>query len=206
MVIIGGGGHAKVLISVLRKLPWTIVGYTDRRDAGVLLGTHWLGTDEVLTSLLAERPGCAALVGIGKVDAGSVRAEVQQRVAGLGFALPVVISPQAVVNEGLTLGAGTMVFDGAIVNSGASVGAACIINTGSIVEHDCVLGADVHIGPGATVSGGSRVGEHSMIGAGATVIHGVSICGGCLIGAGAVVTKDLVQAGVYAGVPVRRIR
>jgi sugar O-acyltransferase (sialic acid O-acetyltransferase NeuD family) len=206
MVVIGGGGHAKVLICVLKKAGWTVAGYTDRRDAGPVLGVPWLGTDEVLASLLAERPGCAALVGVGKIDTGPLRAGVQGDLERLGFALPAVVSPDAVVNEEVILGAGTMVFDGAVVNSGSVIGDCCIVNTGSIVEHDCVLGSDVHVAPGATVSGGCRVGDHSMIGAGATVIHGVGICSGCLVGAGSVVTEDLAEPGVYAGAPARRVR
>jgi UDP-perosamine 4-acetyltransferase len=205
IVVIGGGGHAKVLVSVLKKLPWTLVGYTDMKDDGPLLGAPWLGDDEVLAGLLAGRPGCCALVGIGKVDTRPVRAAAQLRLAGLGFTLPVVVSPQSVVNEGVRLGAGTMVFDGAVVNSDAVAGEGCILNTGSIVEHDCVLGADVHVAPGATVSGGSRIGDHCMVGAGATVVHGVSVCAGCLVGAGAVVTEHIGESGVYAGVPARRM-
>lgn len=206
IVVIGSGGHAKVLVSVLRKAGWHLVGYTDRADAGPLLGAPWLGADEVLTGVLVERPGCSAVVGIGKVDAGSLRAGVLRDLEQLGFALPAVVSPDAVVNEEVALGAGTVVFDGAVVNSGAVTGDGCILNSGCIVEHDCVLGADVHVAPGATICGGSRVGDHSMIGAGAIVIHGVTICAECMVGAGSVVTHDLTEPGVYAGVPARRIR
>jgi len=205
IVVIGGGGHAKVLVSVLKKLPWTIVGYTDPHDAGPLLGVAWLGDDEALAGVRAGNPGCAALVGVGKVDSRPLRAEVQRSLARLGFAIPVVVSPQAVVNEDVTLGAGSMIFDGALVNSGATAGEGCILNTGSIVEHDCRLGDDVHVAPGATVSGGSSIGDHCMIGAGATVVHAVTICRGCLVGAGAVVAADIAEPGVYAGVPARRI-
>jgi sugar O-acyltransferase (sialic acid O-acetyltransferase NeuD family) len=205
IVVMGGGGHAKVLVSVLKKLSWRLIGYSDRRDAGPLLGVPWLGTDEALAGVLARHSGCSAVVGVGKVDESAVRADLQAVLVAAGFLVPVVVSPHAVVNEEVGLGAGTMVFDGAVVNSGTAVGAGCILNTGSIVEHDCVLGDDVHIAPGATVSGGSRIGDHCMIGAGATVIHGVEVCAGCVIGAGAVVAGDVAAPGVYAGVPARRI-
>ena len=32
IVVIGGGGHAKVVISVLKKLHWPVLGYTDGID------------------------------------------------------------------------------------------------------------------------------------------------------------------------------
>ena len=140
MVVMGGGGHAKVLIGVLKKVGWHVFGYTDRSDEGRILGTPWLGTDEVLADVIARHPDCSALVGIGKVDARPLRAAAQGALKRLGFALPVVVSPTAVVNEEVLLGAGTMVFDGAVVNSGAVTGEGCILNTGCIVEHDCRAG------------------------------------------------------------------
>jgi UDP-perosamine 4-acetyltransferase len=205
VVIIGGGGHAKVLVAVLHKLGWTAAGYTDRDDRGVILGVARLGDDRALPAVLGERPGCAALVGVGKIDAAPHRLRLQQDAAALGFEIPMVVSPDAVVNEGVRLGRGTMVFDGAVVNSDTAVGDACILNTNATVEHDCMLGDDVHVAPGATVCGGARVGDHCMIGAGATVIHGIHICAGSVIGAGAVVVTDIAEPGVYAGNPARRL-
>ncbi len=38
IVVIGGGGHAKVVINVLKKSGYSIVGYTDHGDRGVILG------------------------------------------------------------------------------------------------------------------------------------------------------------------------
>ena len=205
VVVIGGGGHAKVLIAVLHKLGWDVVGYADRDDRGAILGAARLGGDDALTAALTGHPDCAALVGVGKIDASSLRLRLQRDAAALGFETPVVISPHALVNEDVRLGPGTMVFDGVVVNSGSAIGAACILNTNATVEHDCVLGDDVHVAPGATVSGGTRIGDHCMVGAGAIVIQGVSICAGCVLGAGAVVIADISEPGVYVGSPVRRL-
>jgi sugar O-acyltransferase (sialic acid O-acetyltransferase NeuD family) len=206
VVVLGGGGHAKVLISVIRKLPWTIAGYVDPHDLAPVLGVPYAGTDDALPGLLARYPGCAAALGIGKVDASPHRAQVQDAALALGYRFPTFVSPDAVVNIEVELGAGTAVFDGAVVNAGVVTGPTCIINTNATVEHDCRVGTNVHVAPGATVSGGVRIGDHTFVGAGAVVIHGVQIVGGCLIGAGAVVTKDLTEPGTYVGAPARRIR
>ena len=138
VVVIGGGGHAKVLIAVLHKLGWSIVGYTDRDDRGAILGAARLGWDDALVGVLAGHPGCAALVGVGKIDASPLRQRLQRDAEALGFEAPVVVSPHAVVNEAVRLGAGTMVFDGVAVNSGATTGDACILNTNATIEHDCI--------------------------------------------------------------------
>ncbi len=195
-----------MLISVIRKLPWTIAGYVDPRDVGPVLGVPYAGIDDELPILLARHPGCAAAMGVGKVDASARRAEIQATAEALGYRFPTFASPDAVVNGEVELGAGTVVFDGAVVNPGVATGPICIVNTNATVEHDCRLGTNVHIGPGATVSGGVRIGDHTFVGAGAVIIHGVRIVAGCLIGAGTVVTDDLTEPGTYVGSPARKIR
>ena len=205
IVVIGGGGHAKVLISLLKKLDWSVLGYTDEHDRGMLLGVPYLGGDGALPAILESHEGCAALIGVGKVDASDVRTCLQREAGALGFRAPAVVSPHAVVNEGVTLGPGTAVFDGAVLGPGVVVGDLCILNSHSTVEHDCRLGDNVHVAPGAVLSGDVRIGDDCMVGAGATVIQDVFISAGSVIGAGAVVITDIAEAGVYVGNPARRI-
>jgi sugar O-acyltransferase (sialic acid O-acetyltransferase NeuD family) len=203
IVVIGGGGHAKVLISVLKKAGCTVRGYTDATDRGPILGVPYLGEDSNLAGLVGACP--RAIVGVGKIDASPIRIALQDRFGALGFDFPAILSPHAVVNEEVSLGAGTAVFDGAVISSGARIGRACIVNTGSIVEHDCRIGENVHVAPGAILSGGVRLGDHCMVGAGATIIQSISVCASCLIGAGATVTKHIAIPGVYAGNPARQL-
>ncbi len=51
----------------------------------------------------------------------------------------------------------------------------------------------------------TRIGNHVSIGSNATLLP-VSICDNVVIGAGALVTKDITEAGTYAGNPARRIQ
>ncbi len=206
IVVVGGGGHAKVLIGILKKTNWDIVGYTDKQDRGVILGASYLGGDEILPGLLGTGGQCSAVIGLGKTDVSTARSQLLDRIRGLGFDVPVIVSPNAVVNEEVDLGLGTVVFDGSIVNSGTTIGACCILNTNTTMEHDCRLGDNVHVAPGATVSGGVTIGANCMIGAGATVIQDVTICADCLIGAGSTVVKDIMNVGSYAGNPALKIR
>ena len=204
IVVVGGGGHAKVVISVLRRLPWDIAGYTDSRDRGAILGVKRVGDDSAIPGLLEADPQMEAVIGIGKIDASRARLQLQDELAAAGLAFPAIVSPRAVVNDEVTLGPGTVVLDGAVLNSGTVTGRGCIFNTNSTVDHDCRIGHDVHVAPGATVSGGVTVGDDCMIGAGATLIHGVTICPGVLVGAGATVVGDIATPGTYVGLPARR--
>lgn len=207
IVVIGGGGHAKVVVSMLRKLErFSVLGYTDLRNNGTLLDVQHLGDDDVLKSMAANGRVLNAALGIGQVGLGKARSELRERLSSLRLKFPVIVSPKAIVNEDVDLGDGTVVMDGAVINSGAAIGIAAIVNTSSVVEHDVILGDWIHVAPGVTISGGTKVGDRSMIGVGAVIIEGRTIAADCIIGAGAVVIHDLTEPGVYAGCPARRIR
>jgi len=204
IVIIGGGGHAKVIIGVLKKnKDWSILGFTDSEDKGPILGARYLGNDDVLREVIREEKECCAVIGVGYVRINDTREKLMEHTRGLGFAFPVIISQDSIVNEDVSFGEGTVIFDGALVNVGTSVGRCSIINSHSTVDHDCVIGDFTHVCPGAHLSGGVVVGSKVIIGTGASVVQYVNICDNCLIGAGTVVIKDIKEPGVYAGNPAR---
>jgi sugar O-acyltransferase (sialic acid O-acetyltransferase NeuD family) len=206
LVVVGGGGHAKVVISIIRKLgKYRLLGYTDLMDRGTLLDAPYLGSDAALAPFAAKSPKLSLVLGLGQVGLGDLRRELWDRLRQYTLPIPPLISPDAVVNEGTSIGDGTAVFDGAVINTGAQIGRGAIVNTNSTIEHDVVLEDWVHVGPGTIISGDTRVGAHCMIGAGAVVIEGREIADGCLVGAGAIVIHDLKEPGVYVGCPARRL-
>jgi len=209
LVLIGGGGHCKVVISILEKIgTFEIVGISDRPEK---LNTFILDipincTDTDLVRLFKNDDVPYALITLGSVGISQKRQELFNMTRRIGFYFPVIISPDAVVSEEVVIGSGTVVMPGAIVNSGSVIGSNCIINTGAIIEHDCRIGDYTHIAPGATLSGGVEVGDAAHIGAGATVIQSVSIGAKSIVGAGSVVIKSIPASMVVAGVPAAQIR
>jgi UDP-perosamine 4-acetyltransferase len=207
IVVVGGGGHAKVVISILRKLErHRILGYTDLKDNGAVVGAPYLGSDRELAALAVGPKKLNAVIALGQVGLGKPRYELWKGLHSPALSFPLIVSPDAIVNEGVSGGEGAVVMDGAVINSGATIGRGAIVNTNSTIEHDVVLADWVHVAPGATICGGVTVGRFSMIGAGATVIEGIKIAAGCIVGAGATVVHDLTERGVYVGSPARRIR
>jgi UDP-perosamine 4-acetyltransferase len=207
IVVVGGGGHAKVVISILRKLKrYRILGYTDPKDNGAVAGVPYIGFDSELAALGVGSTKLNAVVAMGQIGLGEQRFRLWTRLPTPALCFPFIVSPGAVVNDGVLGGEGAVVMDGAVINPGATIGRGAIVNTNSTVEHDVVLEDWVHVAPGATISGGVTVGRFSMIGAGATVIEGINIAACCMVGAGATVVQDLVEAGVYVGTPARRIK
>jgi sugar O-acyltransferase (sialic acid O-acetyltransferase NeuD family) len=206
VVLIGGGGHAKVVAAIVNKTrQYRIVGYTAPIAGSAPFGLPYLGDDDVLADLMASKGVIGAVIGIGIIKVGDKRAALHQWLIIQGLSLPSIVSPMAVVNEDVMIGDGTVVMDGVVINPGTRIGECSIVNTNATVEHDCTVGAYSHIAPGAVLCGGVSVGDQSIIGARACVLPGIRITEHCLVGAGATVTHDLTEPGVYVGSPARRI-
>lgn len=203
VIIIGGGGHARVLLDVLRRLAFRIVGFAAPEPAGARIDVPYLGRDEELAQRVAA-PGVIAVLGLGKTGVDDRRMRVMAMLAQAGYSFPAIVAPTAAVHAGVELGDGSVVLDGAIVATGSRLGRGCIVNTHATVDHDCRFGDDVHVAPGATVCGDVDVGSGCMIGAGATLVHAIRVCPGALIGAGATVVRDITERGNYVGTPARR--
>jgi sugar O-acyltransferase (sialic acid O-acetyltransferase NeuD family) len=205
IIVIGGGGHAKVVVSLLKKTKrFCILGYTDLHDRGPLLGIPYLGNDDAVSGLLRKNQRPAAALGIGSILATEVRKRLFEKYEAFGLTFPAIVSPDAVVNESVDIGAGTVVADGVIVNSGTRIGRGVILNTHCSVDHDCDIRDFAHLAPGVTVSGGVRVGAYCLVGTGVNIIHGISIADRTTIGAGATVIRNILKAGTYVGLPARR--
>ena len=207
IVLIGGGGHAKVVISILRKLDrHRILGYTDMKNNGTLLGVPYLGSDRALVAPVVGPERLNAVLAVGQLGLGNHRYDLWARLQSPTLSFPLIASPDAIVNERVSGGGAAVVMDGVVISTEVTIGVGVIVNTNSTIEHDVALEDWVHVAPGATICGGVTVGRFSMIGAGATVIEGIKIAPGCIVGAGATVVHDLTEPGTYVGSPARRIK
>jgi len=206
IVVIGGGGHALDVISTIKKNDdYEIIGYTDPFDKGPLLGVKYLGSDDVLNDIFKEHKNCNAAIGIGIIDISNERQTLFDKFKKMGCKFPVIISKTAIVNEEVSIGEGSVIFDRAIINVRSKVGKFSIINYGAIIGHNCSIGDFVHISGGSIVAGGVEIGHNCIIGVGAKIIQNKKIINNCLLGVGSVTITDLLKPGTYFGVPSRRM-
>jgi sugar O-acyltransferase (sialic acid O-acetyltransferase NeuD family) len=203
-IIIGGGGHAKVLASTLLALDHPILGFTDPDESrDLMLGVPRIGSDGIISS---HDPSAVVLVnGIGCVEPGPLRATIFRRFKDLGYSFLTVIHPAASVAKDAVIGEGTAIFAGAVVQTAVTIGANAILNTRASVDHDCEIGSHVHIAPGVTLSGAVTVGDGTHLGVGCTVIQGVTIGTEALVGAGSVVLREVKAGARVFGNPARPI-
>jgi UDP-perosamine 4-acetyltransferase len=205
---LGAGGHAKVVIDILRNAGiYEPVGLLDSRAE--MWGRSWcgvpvLGGDDLLRA--GESPASHFFLGLGSTGAAPARVRLHQRAMAAGFQAASAIHPRAVVAGSAQLGGGPTIMAGAIINPDVRLGDNVIVNTGAIIEHDCRIGDHVHVAPGARLAGDVRVGSGAHIGIGATVLQGIRIGSASIVGAGAVVVRDVPDGVVVAGVPARVLR
>ena len=200
-IVLGGGGHAMVVIDALLSRGCEVLGFTSP-DSQVtsILGVEHIGDDAVLDRYA---PDAVALAnGIGSVKSTDRRRELFIRFSEAYTFLP-VIHASAVVAPSVAMEAGAQVMAGAIIQPGSRIMENSIINTRSSVDHDCSIGAHVHIAPGVTLSGGVTVGAGAHIGTGSSVIQGMTIGAGSVVGAGAVVICDVPPGVTVVGVPAK---
>ena len=206
IAIIGGGGHAKVVASIILKLSeYEIIGYADTKDMGKLLGFPYLGTDDSFISKYRNKIEFVAL-GVGQIETCEIRKCIVKKYEDANFKFPSVVSPTAIINRNVKIGKGTVIMDGVVINVDTKIGEYSIVNTNSTIEHDCKIGDFVHIAPGVTMSGNVTIGNNCMIGVGSIIIQGIKIIANTFVGAGSVVTKNIEIIGKYVGIPSRRVK
>lgn len=204
LLIVGAGGHGKVVADVALAAGYQIVGFVDDRcNESPVPGFQILGTIRDMPSLVTRIPQATVIVAIGD---NAVRKDVASRLSALGVSMARVIHPFAVVSRFAVVGIGTVIMPGVVVNAGASIGNHAVLNTGCTIDHDCVVGDYAHISPGVHLAGNVVVGQGAHIGIGASVIPGCSIGNWSVIGAGAAVVEDIPDNVLAVGVPARVIK
>jgi UDP-perosamine 4-acetyltransferase len=191
-ILIGGGGHGRVLLETLeQQRPGVVVGVLDSRPGlRQVMEVPVLGGDDLLPKL-KERYFTHFVIGVGSSQPCRVRADLYLAARKAGLEPLEVIHPAAVVSHQAQMAAGCQIMARAVVNTGARLGGHVLVNTGAIVEHDVVIGAHSLIGSGVVLGGGVQVGERSSIAAGAVVKQGVRLGARVVISEGVVVKQDV---------------
>jgi sugar O-acyltransferase (sialic acid O-acetyltransferase NeuD family) len=199
VLILGAGGHAKVVADTLRSQGTAIQGFLDDKPAlwgSSLMGYPiWGGISQY-----SQFEANTFIIGVGN---NHIRAAISE---AYPLAWITAVHDKATLSPDAQLGAGSLMAAGAILNPDTVVGRHVIINTNATIDHDCQIDDYAHIAPGATLGGGVQVGRLSLIGIGATVMPYCTIGDSSIIGAGTLVTKDIPAGVVAMGVPAQIVK
>lgn len=200
VVIIGAGGHAKVIADIIEKSGDEIVGFLDdNKEIGTTIINEYkvIGDLNNRFTMAVTKENLEFIIAIGD---NKKREEISHS-PNLKFYT--AIHPSAQIGLDVEIQEGTVIMANACINSSAKIGKHCIINTGAIIEHDNIIEDFVHISPNVALGGTVKIGESTHVGIGSIVKNNITICKNCTIGAGAVVVKNIIEEGTYVGVLAR---
>lgn len=204
IVLIGGGGHCKVVIDAISRANcFEIIGVIDKDPKNLHISDiKVIGDDEVLKKVFQS--GCIrAFIALGSVGNEIRRIKLDKILKKIGFILPSIVHPLAYIAESVKIDDGVFVAAGAVIQPGSHIGRNAIINTNSSIDHDCKIGNFVHITPGSVISGGVEIGENSHIGTGSSIIEYIKIGKNTIVGAGSNVVSDIPSNCKAYGNPCR---
>jgi UDP-perosamine 4-acetyltransferase len=205
VVIVGAGGHGKVVLDILLAAgKYKPVGFLDADPAltdSYVAGLPVLGSINALASL--RRRVRRAVVAIGD---NRTRVHYAALLRELGIDLVNAIHPSAFVSPTATIGMNVVVAARAAVGTEARLADSVIVNTSAVVDHECDVGEGAHVCPGAALAGRVRVGRGAFIGTGVSVIQCRTVGDHATVGAGAVVIRDVLDDTTVVGVPARPVR
>lgn len=196
--IIGGGGHAKVLIAACQSRGIEIGGLFD--DNPHIWNTALWG---IKISPIPDAEWWKNQNGILAIGSNAAREKLSKTISPNQWMT--VIHPTAVIHSTASIAEGSYIGAGVIIQPDVSIGKHVIINTGAIVEHDVQVESFCHIAPRTILAGGVSVGEGTLIGVGSSVIPKVDIGCWATIGAGSAVVKNIPSYSVAVGIPCRMI-
>lgn len=195
LIIIGCGGHARSVASVLLtndpNIRITFIDKNARPDETILT-----------FPVQSEMPLATEAVHVAIGDNSSR----ESWVAGNAVDLVSVVSPRATVSSSAIIGDGAFIAHNSFLGPLTKIGKGNIINTGALVEHEVTIGDFCHVAPNSTVCGRSQIGDNVILGASCTVIDNISICDDVIVGANSTVISDIFKAGTYVGSPARKIK
>lgn len=197
VVVIGAGGHAKVVLSTLQACGYTASAIFD--DDAAKWGSDLLGvTVQGGISQLSGVRGMPAVIAVGD---NAARAAIAGRLPAVEWLT--LVHPAAYVHPSVQLGPGTVVFAGAVIQPDSRIGAHVIVNTAASVDHDCCVDDFAHLAPGVHLAGNVTVGRGAFVGMGSVVTPGLRVGDWTTVGAGAAVLTDLPERITAVGVPAR---
>jgi UDP-perosamine 4-acetyltransferase len=208
VLIVGAGGHGKVVLNILRAggarkfKPAAFIDADPSLHGTAIDGVEVVGGPNQLPKL-RERKIRHAIVAIGD---NRTRVQYARMLADAGFSLIRAIHPSASVAKTATIGENVVIAAGAVVCTDVTIGDSAIINTNAVVDHECAVGAGAHVCPGALLAGRVRLGELAFVGLGAKVIQCLTVGDRAIVGAGAVVLSDVPADATAVGVPARVVK
>lgn len=194
ILLLGGGGHARVLLDVLLCLRKRVLGVVALQPVqfNEILDLPYLGQDSAILRYSPDEVQLVNGVGAVSVEGNRARKTLFLQFKEKGYTFATLVHPSATVAHAVDIQEGSQIMARAVIQPGVCIGMNTIVNTAASIDHDCSIASHVHIAPGVVMSGQVSVREAAHIGVGATLVQGIQIAKETMVRAGTVVTRDLL--------------
>jgi sugar O-acyltransferase (sialic acid O-acetyltransferase NeuD family) len=116
------------------------------------------------------------------------------------------IHPTALImDDNVEIGEGSFIGAYSVLTTNIKIGKHAILNRGNHIGHDCLIGDYFSAMPGAVVSGNVRIYDCVYLGNNSSIREKLSIHSLTTIGMNGAVVKPIEEAGIYVGVPVKKV-
>ena len=207
IVIIGAGGVGREVSLIIQQIneleqTWNLLGFIDDNTDNwgkVINGYSVIGGIDSLEFLSNDT---YIVIAIANYE---VKKNIVNKINNK-FKFATIVHPKVWIHDYMTVGEGTIIYEGAILTANIEIGNHVIISPKCGVGHDSIIKDYVSLLWNVNVSGNDLIEEGVMMGSGSTVIQGKKIGKGSIIGAGAVVVNDIESFSTAVGVPAKVIK
>ena len=207
IIIIGAGGVGREVSLIIEKInklkaTWNLIGFIDDNINSwnrIINGYQIIGGMDLLETLPLDTYVVIAIANY------NVKKKIVNKINNK-FKFATIIDPKVYIHDYMTIGEGTIIYEGAIITANIQVGNHVIISPKCGIGHDSIIKDYVSLLWNVNVSGNDVIEEGVMMGSGSTVIQGKRIEKGSTVGAGAVVIDDIDSYSTVVGVPAKVIK
>ena len=207
IVIVGAGGVGRETSLIIQqinelKITWNLIGFIDddvNSWGNVINGYPVIGGMDSLEKLSLDTYVVVAIANY------KVKKRIVNKINNR-FKFATIVHPRVWLHDYMTLGEGTIIYEGAILTTNIKVGNHVIISPKCGIGHDSIIKDYVSLLWNVNISGNDIIEEGVMMGSASTVIQGKRIGKGSTVGAGAVVIDNIDSYSTVVGVPAKVIK
>jgi sugar O-acyltransferase (sialic acid O-acetyltransferase NeuD family) len=211
IIIIGSGGHAKIIYQEIHKLnKLKFIGFIDEIKKKKTLikkikskKLTVLGNINYLKKIYDNKTYLIIGIGNNFIREHVVR-QIEKKIKFVKWAT--VISKDSIISKDVTIGIGSIVVSGSVINTETKIGKHCIINTKSLIEHNNLIENYASCGPSTVTGGNVTIKKNAFIGIRSTIKNNITIGKNVIIGANSLVLKNCIQNYIYYGRPAKKIK
>lgn len=190
-LIVGAGGHAKVLAEIILSNGYKLHGFISPNGKGKVIYLNYKIICNDDEAIKLDRRKFQFVNGIGLMPKSNLRKKINQFYEKANITFEKLQHYSAVVSNDCQLSEGVQILAGATIRPGVRIGKGSIINTSSSIDHDSTIGENCHLAPSSVLCGDVSIGNDVHVGPNSVIINNVKIKRNTMIKAGSVITKNI---------------